>query len=153
MTDNVPPKQPIDPGPWNLSQEREFSENLLCQRFNFFLVVFSLVAAGAAGANTQRMLLSLLLIGFFICLLLALTIYRNHVKLDWIHQTLHKVEGHPIKVVGDAIEPLGLLKSLDTPWGSLFRVTWIIGWFIPLIACLALLAGAIAASACWLRAN
>lgn len=145
MSNNKESEQLIDPGAWDMSQEREFLENLLCQRFNFFLVVFSLVAAGAAGANTQRMLVSLLWIGFFVCLFLALTIYRNHVKLDWIHQKLHKAKGHPIQIVGDAINPLGVKR--------LFRVTWIIGWFIPLVACLALLAGAFAACLCWLRAT
>ena len=145
MCDNEEYKSPRPSTSWGMSEERAFLENLLCQRFSFFLVVFSLVAAGAAGANTQSMLIALLWTGFFICCFLGLTIYRNHVKLDWIHKALHKVKDHPIYIVGEAIKPLG--------WKGLFGVTWIIGWLVPLVACLVLLAGAIAASRCWLRAN
>lgn len=49
-------------------------ENLFCQRFNFFIVIFSLVIAGAASANTQAKLGSLLWIGCVLCFLIALTI-------------------------------------------------------------------------------
>lgn len=129
---------------WDMSQEREFTENLFCQRFNFFLVVFSLVAAGAAAANTQPKLVSILWIGFVICFLLALTIYRNYIKLDWIHRHLHKAKEHPIHLVGEGIKPLGA-------WG-LFPVNSIIGRWIPLFSCVVLLIGAIAASLCKLKA-
>jgi len=129
---------------WDMSQERAFTENLFCQRFNFFLVVFSLVAAGAAAANTQAKLVSILWIGFVICFLLALTIYRNYIKLDWIHRELHKVGKHPIHVVGEGIKPLGAC--------ALFRVNWIIGVLIPVLSCIVLLLGGIAAGLCKLKA-
>lgn len=38
---------------WDMSQERAFIENLLGQRFNFFLVFFSLTVAGSVNAKAQ----------------------------------------------------------------------------------------------------
>ena len=36
---------------WDISQERAFIETLLGQRFNFFLVFFALISAGALNAR------------------------------------------------------------------------------------------------------
>ncbi|AGQ92211.1 hypothetical protein OH966_004485 [Vibrio parahaemolyticus] len=47
-------KSNIEVGSWSLSEERVFMENLLCQRFNFFLVLFGLFLAGGFGANEQQ---------------------------------------------------------------------------------------------------
>jgi len=33
---------------WDLYQERAFKENLFCQRFNFFLVTYTIILATAA---------------------------------------------------------------------------------------------------------
>ena len=48
MTNIDKSKNPISN--WDMSQERAFLENLLSQRFNFFLVFFSLVVAGVLAA-------------------------------------------------------------------------------------------------------
>lgn len=138
-----PPSREDAPS-WNLSQERVHLENLFCQRFNFFIVLFSLVVAGAANANTQVKLAALLWIGFFLCALISLTIYRNYVKLMWIFQSLHQIPTHPIARAGVAAKQLG--------WRGLFGVNSIIGIIIPSICCTVLLVGAILASACYLKA-
>lgn len=129
---------------WNLSQERVHLENLFCQRFNFFIVLFSLVVAGAASANTQVKLAALLWIGFVLCALVALTIYRSYVKLMWILQSLHRIPTHPIARAGVAVRHLG--------WRALFGVNSIIGIIIPGICCTVLLVGAILASGGCLKA-
>ena len=124
---------------WDLSEERQFMENLFCQRFNFFIVIFSLVIAGAGSANTQLKLVSILWIGFALCLLVALTVYRNFIKLIWILQQLHKQEGHPVRVTGEGVKNKYGVRAL-------FGVNPIIGIIIPLGCSLVLLVGAIAAT-------
>jgi hypothetical protein len=130
---------------WDMSQERVFIENLFCQRFNFFIVIFSLVIAGAAGANTQVKLSAILWIGYVLCTLVALTVYRIYVKLIWILRYLHQIPGHPVAQSGVAIKQLG--------WRGLFGVNQIIGIIIPVICCSALLVGAILASLGILASN
>ena|SRR5581483_1006690 len=129
---------------WDMSQERAFIENLFCQRFNFFIVIFSLVIAGAASANTQTKLAALLWIGFVLCMLVALTLYRAWVKLDWILRYLHAEVDHPLRVTGEGIAN-GRLPRL-------FGVNPIIGIVIPLGCSALLLAGAILATCGRLKA-
>ena len=123
---------------WDLSQERAFMENLFCQRFNFFILVFSLVLAGAASANTQLKLVSLLWIGLVLCILVGLTVYRNYVKLNWILEALHGLPSHPVARTEAGIKVLGKKK--------LFGVNPIIGIVIPSICCLVLLVAALCSS-------
>lgn len=144
MTDEPTARTETDP-PWDMSQERAFMENLFCQRFNFFIVLFSLVVAGAASANTPLKLISLLWIGFALCFLVGLTIYRNYVKLDWIHKELHRLPSHPMAQAGVGVKQLGRR--------GLFRVNWIIGVVIPITCCTLLLAAAILASGGILKAT
>lgn len=77
-----------------------FMEDLFCQRFNFFIVIFSLVMAGAASANTQVKLVSILWIGEGLCVLVGLTLYRNYAKLILILRRIHKIPDHPGAVIG-----------------------------------------------------
>jgi hypothetical protein len=130
---------------WDLSQERAFMENLFCQRFNFFIVIFSLVIAGAASANTQIKLASMLWIGLVLCVLVASTIYRNYVKLIWILRALHAIADHPVARTEAGIKSLGSKR--------LFGVNSIIGIVIPVLCCLVLLVGALLASFCVLKAS
>lgn len=125
-------------GSWDLSQERQFMENLLCQRFNFFIVLFSLVIAGAASANTQPKLVAILWIGFTLCSLVGLTVYRNFVKLIWILRELHAVPGHPVRVAGEGVRAKYGARAL-------FGVNPIIGIVMPVACSTLLLIGAIAA--------
>jgi len=82
MTENYgkePWNKPVD---WDINQERMFVENLLAQRFNFFLIIFSLFLGGAASANSQLKLQLLLFCGLVLCLLTWATVYRIYVKVD-----------------------------------------------------------------------
>jgi hypothetical protein len=79
------------PPSWDISKEREFIENLLCQRFNFFLAFFSIVSAGAIGtihyeAGKVNVIASavILLVGGFICWLIRSVLSRSQEKLDII---------------------------------------------------------------------
>ncbi|MCZ7625982.1 MAG: hypothetical protein M5R38_09325 [Candidatus Methylomirabilis sp.] len=67
---------------WSMSQEREFMEKLLCSRFNFFLVFFSLVINAAVSATDARYFKIVLTLGTLISIPLALTIVRAQMKLN-----------------------------------------------------------------------
>jgi hypothetical protein len=116
--DKCPPR-------WDMSQERQFVETLLGQRFNFLLLFFSIFIAGAVQARDapilQEMVLSL---GAIIALFLAWSIWRTMKKLDLILDHLSKT--HPATFTG------------RLPSGRHF-----IGFYIPPICCAALIMGAL----------
>jgi hypothetical protein len=77
------------PNAWTLYNERVFLEELLQSRFNFFLVTFSLIVAGAASIiagdtsdASKPTLIFLLVFGLILCILMWATIYRIYVKVD-----------------------------------------------------------------------
>ena len=55
---------------WDMSQERVFIENLLNQQFSFFLVVFSIVLAGALNSRAQFHLQIVLSMGSVVIVLM-----------------------------------------------------------------------------------
>src|SRR6266487_4590644 len=112
--------------PWDMSQERAFIENLLSQRFNFFLVVFTVVLAGAATANTQTKQTGILVLGFLLCFLIALTIYRIYAKLDETLKILHETKSHPVAIIGEKINGRGLKGG--------FEANSFIGIYIPVLS-------------------
>lgn len=127
----------IEPKEWSMSKEREFMENLLCQRFNFLLVVFSIILAGAGSANTQQSLIGILGTGSVVCFLLTLTVYRVHIKHHWIVKALYLVKGHAVSVNNASVQKVGIKK--------LFSVSRLIGIYIPMFCCLVLIAGVLLA--------
>lgn len=59
-------------------KEREFLENLMNSRFNFLLVVYGIVIAGAVAASSVKVAYFLLAVGLFTCGSLALATYRAY---------------------------------------------------------------------------
>lgn len=87
---------PVSSDGWTLSQEREFLENLLVQRFNFMLVFAAFVGAGFA-ASTDRLVGALLLyLGAVVSFLLQLTLERAQAKFEVILARLKLDPTHPI---------------------------------------------------------
>jgi hypothetical protein len=113
---------------WDLSKERAFMENLLNQRFNFYLLFFSIVVAGALSARTQVMLNLILSIGFIICCLLMATLMRAQQKLDLILERLFESADHPVAVI----------NRMATAG---FSVRKTIGYVIPILCCAVLAVG------------
>jgi hypothetical protein len=108
---------------WDMSQERAFIENLLSQRFNFFLVFFSLVVAGSINAPSQLFFQTILILGTFICWFLALTLFRSQKKLDIIINLIFEEQSlHPAKRTDDKCHNKGSKRK-------------IIGYAIPSICC------------------
>lgn len=65
-----------------MSDERAFMENLLCSRFNIFLVFFALVVAAAVSTSEEAHFKIVLSLGAAISVPFALTIARAQAKLD-----------------------------------------------------------------------
>jgi len=113
---------------WDMSQERAFLENLLVQRFNFFLVFFSIVMAGSVNAKTQPQLEIVWGIGSIICVLFALVLTRSQEKLDLILQDLFTDPSHPATII----------DQRSSKGGSRRRV---LGIWIPRLCCCILIVG------------
>ena len=64
----------------DLNDERKFLEDLLQQRFNFFVVVFSLIVADGTAAASVRELYLVLFVGLILCTLLGLTVYTARIS-------------------------------------------------------------------------
>ena len=117
---------------WDMSQERAFIENLLGQRFNFFLVFFSLVIAGSVNSRTQLHLQIVLGIGTAICVLLATTLARSQEKLDLILDDLFSDPSHPVTIINKRAKPSGSRRK-------------VISSVIPRLCCSLLLVGFVCA--------
>jgi len=127
---------------WDMSQERAFIETLLGQRFNFFVVFFSLVLGGALNARTQFHFELILTLGTLICWLMARTLFRSQYKLDLILDDLFLHDAsHPASIINKRANSRKVILGRK----SMRRV---IGYWIPCICCLALF---IATGAAWLN--
>ena len=59
-------------------REREFLETLMNSRFNFLLVVYGIVIAGAVSADSARVASFVLLVGVVVCGALAVATFRAY---------------------------------------------------------------------------
>lgn len=89
---------------WTMSREREFIENILCQRFNFLLVFYSLVLAGAFTTKLQLNFNLVLTLGALVTSLLSITIARVRLRLDCILKVIENQQSHPTKITNDRIK-------------------------------------------------
>ena len=128
------------PPVWDMSQERVFFENLLNQRFNFFLILFSLVIAGAINCKEQLHLQIVLSLGSIVTVLFALVLGRSQEKLDLILKDLFSDSSHPAAIIDSRANKVGRRRRLIG--GSRRRL---IGVWIPWICCAFLIIGAILA--------
>lgn len=81
--------------PWRLSDERSFIENLLCSRFNFFLVYFSLIVVGAITTHDPTHFKIILVLGALISIPFAGTLFRSQAKLDILLEEILRDKNHP----------------------------------------------------------
>jgi hypothetical protein len=114
---------------WDMSQERVFEENLLSQRFNFFLLFFSLVVTGSVNAKTQVLFNTILGIGSLVCVLLAVVLAHTQQKLDLILKDLFTDESHPATIIDRRVMKGGMSRRR------------MIGLYIPWICCIILIIG------------
>jgi hypothetical protein len=81
---------------WSFYLEREFIENLMANRFNCLLVMYSLFITAFVGASNARIKVIILILGLIITLLVSLTIYRVYVKLIILLKFLHDLEENDV---------------------------------------------------------
>lgn len=129
-------------GDWDLSQERQFIENLLCQRFDFLLLFYSLVVAGAFQTNSQLNFAVAFTVGAAICSLLAVSIFRTHNKLDLVLEKIESIDkDHPSAFT----EREGKKRAATKPFTWLIRGSGrhLVGYWIPGLCAGSLIAAAI----------
>src|SRR5688572_13018972 len=73
---------------WDMSQERVFTETLLHQRFNFFLIVFGAIIAASANAKNETQFRAFLAGGTVLCGLLYVVLIRTQRKVLLIRKVL-----------------------------------------------------------------
>lgn len=123
---------------WHFYAEREFVENLLNQRFNYLIVMYSLFITAAASVDSQHNLKIILFLGASMTLLVSLIVYRAYVKLKILLNMLHSLDYHVLQIIHKEVDSMGIK--------ALFSVVKLMGFWIPLLCFLSLLAGAILAS-------
>jgi hypothetical protein len=116
---------------WDMSQERAFLENLLSQRFNYFLLFYSITVAGFVNAKNVIYAQIILTLGSVITYLFASVLRRSQQKLDIILDDLFKEDSHPAKIIDDLAK------------GCIGSKRRIIGVVIPTICYLTLFIGAL----------
>ena len=84
---------------WDMSQERMFIENLLCNRFNYFLVFFSITLAGFSGAKNPWIGEAILIFGAIITTMFTNVLHWNQKKLNLILDDLYTDDSHPAKII------------------------------------------------------
>lgn len=130
---------------WSMSQEREFIENLLCQRFSFFIVFYSIIVAGSSlTLESQTRLVVILILGSVILTLFATTLFRAQHKLDLILTEIFKISTHPTTVINNLAKDTKIM-----PWYARFIASGsrrkFIGYTIPAFCVFSLILGAVLA--------
>ena len=85
-------KKQIENKQWNFFDERKHVENLLCQRFNFLILAFSLFVTSFSTIDEKIYKFIVLIIGFIVIVLISLTIIRAFYKLDVNLKILYKLQ-------------------------------------------------------------
>ncbi|MFN0196051.1 MAG: hypothetical protein ACKVT0_04855 [Planctomycetaceae bacterium] len=131
----VPDYYSPEPSSWDLSQERQFIENLLCQRFNFLLVFYSLIVAGSLTTSVFANFIAVLFLGALICSLLVLPTARAQYRLNAILNFLKHQDGHACNISDKLIEDEKSLEGLCCCLRLIVKYSqrnWI-GYWIPML--------------------
>ncbi len=134
----------MDVSDWTLSQEREFLENLYVGRFNFFLVVFSLFVTAGFANNFSTYKAAVFVAGSVVLFLLWLTLFRAYRKLDRVLRIIFRDKPDHIT---SKIERIMRLEGFDPR----YRVSRLMGVYIPWLCIIVLLAAAVAIATGHLR--
>lgn len=119
---------------WDMSQERAYMETLLNQRFNFLLVLFSLIIAGAINSKVQLHLQLILTIGTIIIFLFGSVLRRSQEKLDLAIADIFTDETHPATILNRRAKRGGSRRKLIgvyIPWfvQITLAVGTVLAWF------------------------
>jgi len=85
---------------WTMSQEREFMENLVNQRFYYFCVIYTVIVGGAFAAKSDDKAKAILFFGAILLGFMLWSIRHANNKLKHILSVLHRIEDHPVRFIG-----------------------------------------------------
>lgn len=85
-------KKQIENHVWNFFDERKHVEDLLCQRFNYLILAFSLFTTAFATIDGKCNRIVILSAGIVVLTALGCTVYRAYLKLDINLKILHKLQ-------------------------------------------------------------
>ena len=105
---------------WSMDDERSLMENLVLQRFNFFMVVFAVIVGGAFQVDSWLKRASIFSIGTLISLLFLGYVYRAYAKSCILLEDLP--DGHPYQVAHDRVDAWFLKGGKNWP---IFKSIWI----------------------------
>lgn len=112
-------------------EERRHMENLLNNRFNFFLLIFASIIAAFFSVKNENQLRLILIIGFIVEVLLLLGIGRAQLKLEFYLRIIRKDSQHAEAAANYYANTSGnifLRRSANK----------IIGYYLPIIICVLL---------------
>ena len=108
----------------SMDDERQYLENLLNQRFNFYLVFVSFFLFGIFGGSLGNMERGIaLVIGAFISLFIALAVLRTRMLVEEALNDLRELHRHPY---GTLYKRLKDKEKYKTKW------YWPFNWYGPL---------------------
>lgn len=120
-----------------LYEERRHLENLLNTRFNFFLVVFAAILAALFTIKNGVQFRLILLLGAIIESVLAIVIARAQLKLGFYLYQIRKTRNHAERAASFFANNRRTCFLIN---GSR---NWIIGYFLPILVSLLLIASSI----------
>lgn len=97
---------------WDMSQERAFIETLLNQRFNYFLIFYSLIFVGFVNSKNPLLGETILIFGSIISIFFILVLYRTHNKLDKILEVLSQDNTHPVSIIDNLVGGVSRRKHI-----------------------------------------
>jgi len=108
--------------------EKDASESILQNRFNFLLVIYSLFIGAFMISDNKLFQLMILSIGLIVIIIIGLTLYRIHIRLDILLRILYQLDDNHVFPVID--------KELRNIKSGLFKVNRLLAVFIPVLLAL-----------------
>ncbi|VTR91865.1 unnamed protein product [Gemmata massiliana] len=97
---------------WDLSQERVLLITTVTQRFQFLLLVFSLVVAGALNARSQSHMIGVFALGFSMTFILSGSLNRARRKLEAVKVRLLQDPSHPYTLINGDVGNRPILRDM-----------------------------------------
>lgn len=89
---------------WGMYKEREFIENLFCQRFNYFILAYTIFVMATANIASGIGVRIILISGIVTLFFLWLTLCRAYIKLFAILKILRQEDGGILRTVDKIVD-------------------------------------------------
>ncbi|MDR1517945.1 MAG: hypothetical protein LBS52_07630 [Dysgonamonadaceae bacterium] len=121
-------KENLEIGEWTLTQERGYMEKLQLERFNYFLVAFTLITTAGFANNFSNYKSMIFFFGAFLLLMCWIPIFRATKKLNCILKIIYNADNHTITIIENLLRNRG--------FKHFFVVSHWIGYYIPALCIL-----------------